>query len=196
VSGRELTYTDAGFTERPYPRPLEGGWPEGYRLVLRSELIDVPDAAAGFLRLADGLLGWDLHRGSRLRVAASTRRAAAGVEMASGVGIGPLRWQAPCRVLWSAEPVLEGGVPVPGQRAGFGYGTLRGHPEAGEEGFYAELTSEGQLFFRVAAYSRPANWFVAAGGPANRWTQELITRRYFRTARRLAVGGQQPPSGG
>ena len=35
---------------------------------------------------------------------------------------------------------------------------------------------------------RPANWFVAAGGPVNRWTQELITRRYFRAARRLAAG--------
>ncbi|MEB7446895.1 DUF1990 family protein [Arthrobacter koreensis] len=183
-----LTYPDPGFTERTYPAPLEAGWPEGYRLVLRSELMDVPDPAAAFLRLADGVLDWDLHRGSGLRVAADTPRAAAGVEMASGVGLGPLRWHAPCRVLWAAEPVLDGGVPVAGQRAGFGYGTLRGHPEAGEEGFYAELTSDGQLFFRVAAYSRPANWLVAAGGPANRWTQELITRRYFRAARRLAGG--------
>jgi len=187
VSGRELTYADAGYTERPYPQVLEGGWTEGYRVVLRSEVIDVPDPAEGYLRLADGLLGWDLHRRSGLRVAADTPRAASGVEMASGVGLGPLRWQAPCRVLWSAEPVLDGGVPVPGQRAGFGYGTLRGHPEAGEEGFYAELTSEGLLFFKVAAYSRPANWFIAAGGPANRWTQELITRRYFRSAQRMAA---------
>ncbi|MER1995997.1 MAG: DUF1990 domain-containing protein [Arthrobacter sp.] len=186
---RPLTYSDAGFTERPYPAPLEDGWPEGYRLALQSELMDVPAPAAGFLRLADGVLDWDLHRGSGLRVAADTPRATAGVEMASGVGLGPLRWQAPCRVLWSAEPVLDGdGLPLPGQRAGFGYGTLRGHPEAGEEGFYAELTSDGQLYFRVAAYSRPANWLVAAGGPANRYTQELITRRYFRAARRLAAG--------
>lgn len=188
MSGRELTYADAGYTERPYPQVLEGGWPEGYRVVLRSEVIDVPDPAEGYLRLADGLLGWDLHRRSGLRVAADTPRAASGVEMASGVGLGPLRWQAPCRVLWSAEPVLDGGVPVPGQRAGFGYGTLRGHPVAGEEGFYAELTPDGQLFFRVAAYSRPANWFMALGSPVSRWTQELITRRYFRAARRLAAG--------
>lgn len=188
MSGRELTYADAGFTERPYPRPLEGGWPEGYRLVLRSELIDVPDPAAGFLRLADGVLGWALHRGSGLRVAASTPRAAAGVEMASGVGVGPLRWYAPCRVLWSTEPVLDGGVPVRGQRAGFGYGTLRGHPVAGEEGFYVELSPDGQLFFRVAAYSRPANRFMALGSPVSRWTQQLITRRYVRAARRLAAG--------
>ena len=194
MNGALLTYPDAGFTERPSSQPLEGGWPDGYRLLLRSARIEVPDPAAGFLRLAEGVLGWDLHRGSGLRVAASTPRAAAGVEMASGVGFGPLRWQAPCRVLWSAEPVLQGGVPVPGQRAGFGYGTLRGHPEAGEEGFYAELTPDGELFFRVAAYSRPANWLVAAGGPANRWTQELITRRYFRTARRLGAG-ESPASG-
>lgn len=188
MSTAGLTYPDAGFTDRPYPQPLEGGWPEGYRVVLRSERINVPEPAAAFLRLADGVLGWDLHRGSGLRVAASTPRAAAGVVMASGVGLGPLRWQAPCRVLWSAEPVLNGGLPVPGQRAGFGYGTLRGHPVAGEEGFYAELAADGRLFFRVAAYSRPANWFMALGNPVSRRTQELITRRYVRAARRLAAG--------
>ncbi|MFF2676261.1 DUF1990 family protein [Arthrobacter koreensis] len=185
---RPLTYPDPGFTERTYPAPLEAGWPEGYRLVLRSELMDVPDPAVAFLRLADGVLDWDLHRGSGLRVAADTPRAAAGVEMASGTGFGRLRWRAPCRVLWTAEPLLDGGVPVSGQRAGFGYGTLRGHPVAGEEGFYAELTADGQLLFRVAAYSRPANWIMTLGSPVTRWTQELITRRYFRAARRLAGG--------
>ncbi|MCC3298753.1 DUF1990 family protein [Arthrobacter caoxuetaonis] len=189
MTQRKLTYPDPGLTERPYPVALEGGWPPRYRLVLREERVSVPDPALGFLRLADGLLGWALHRGSGLWVDAGTPRARPGLEMSSGVGIGPLRWHAPCRVLWSTEPVIDGsGRPVPGQRAGFGYGTLRGHPEAGEEGFYAELSEDGQLFFRVAAFSRPANLLIAVGGPLNRRTQELITRRYFRAARRLALG--------
>ena len=186
---RKLTYPDPGRTERPYPLPLEGGWPPRYRLMLREERVRVPDPGLGFLRLADGVLGWDLHRGSGLRVDPGTSRARPGLEMSSGVGIGPLRWHAPCQVLWSTEPVLDGaGRPVPGQRAGFGYGTLRGHPEAGEEGFYVEYSEDGQLFFRVAAFSRPANLLIAVGGPLNRATQEMFTRRYFRAARRLALG--------
>ncbi|MFJ7749694.1 DUF1990 family protein [Arthrobacter sp. NPDC097144] len=186
---RELSYPDAGCTRRPYPQPLTDHWPDGYRLVLRREQLDVTDPAAGFLRLAKGILDWDLHRKAGLRVAASTPRAAPGVEMASGVGVGPLRYYAPCRVLWAEEPAVgDDGVPVPGQRAGFGYGTLKGHPEQGEEGFYAELDRDGKLIFRVAAYSRPANRVIAAGDFANRGVQAFITRRYLAAAYRLASG--------
>ena len=185
----ELSYPDPGYTRRPYPQPLTHRWPEGYRLVLRREKLAVPDPAAGFLRLANGILGWDLHRRSGLRVAASTPRAAPGVVVSSGVGLGPLRYYAPCRVLWAEEPALDdGGIPVPGQRAGFGYGTLKGHPEQGEEGFYAELDGDGKLIFRVAAYSRPANRLIAAGDFANRAVQQFITRRYLAAAYRLASG--------
>lgn len=186
---RQLTYPDAGYTRRPYPRPLTDHWPEGYRLLLRREKLDVPDPAAGFLRLANGVLDWDLHRRAGLRVAAGTPRAAVGVEMASGVGAGPLRYYAPCRVLWAEEPELDAsGDPLPGQRAGFGYGTLTGHPERGEEGFYVELDGEGKLIFRVAAYSRPANRVIAAGDAANRAVQAFFTRRYLAAAYTLASG--------
>lgn len=185
----ELTYPDPGYTRRPYPQPLAGRWPAGYRLVLRRERLEVADPAAGFLRLADGILNWELHRRAGLRVAAATPRAAPGVEMASGVGIGPLRYYAPCRVLWAEEPAWDdGGAPVRGQRAGFGYGTLKGHPEQGEEGFYAELDGEGRLSFRVAAYSRPANRILAAADAANRAVQTFYTRRYLSAAYRLASG--------
>lgn len=184
---RQLTYSESGYTRRPYPQPLTHHWPEGYRLVLRREGLEVPDPAAGYLRLARGILNWDLHRKSGLRVAPGTPRAAPGVEMASGVGVGPLRYYAPCRVLWAEEPAVdEHGAPVPGQRAGFGYGTLPGHPEQGEEGFYAELDGEGRLVFRIAAYSRPANRIIAAGGFANRGVQAFFTRRYMSAAYELA----------
>ena len=186
---RELTYPDPGHTRRPYPQPLTDRWPDGYRLVLRRERLEIPDPAAGFLRLANGILDWDLHRRAGLRVARSTPRAAPGVEMASGVGAGPLRYYAPCRVLWAEEPALDDdGAPVLGQRAGFGYGTLKGHPEQGEEGFYAELDGDGKLSFRVAAYSRPANRVMAAGDFANRRVQAFFTRRYLTAAYRLAAG--------
>lgn len=186
---RELTYPDPGATERPYPAPMTDRWPAGYRLVLRKEELEVADPPAAFVRLANGVLDWELHRRAGLRVAPRTPRAAPGVDMASGVGLGRLRYYAPCRVLWAAEPVLDGaGGGIPGQRAGFGYGTLPGHPESGEEGFYAELDEEGRLYFRVAAYSRPANALVGAANAVNVRFQQYYTNRYFTAAYRLASG--------
>ncbi|MDK1326048.1 DUF1990 domain-containing protein [Arthrobacter sp. zg-Y1143] len=183
---RELTYPDPGRTERPYPSPMTDRWPAEYRLVLRKEELAVADPAAAFLRLADSLLGWDVHRGAGLWVAPATPRAAPGVEMASGIGLGKVRYYAPCRVLWAAEPVLDdAGTPLPGQRAGFGYGTLRGHPERGEEGFYAELDDDGRLYFRIAAYSRPANAVIGAANAVNVRVQQFFTNRYFAAAYRL-----------
>lgn len=188
-SRRAFTYPDTGSTERPYPAPMTDRWPAGYRLVLRKEELAVPDPSAGFLRLAEGLLDWDLHRGAGLHVRRGTPRAAPGVEMASGVGLWRVRYYAPCRVLWATEAALDdGGAPVRGQRAGFGYGTLPGHPECGEEGFYAELDEENRLFFRVAAYSRPANRLIAAADPVNVRVQAFYTNRYFSSAYRLASG--------
>lgn len=179
----------AGPTFRPWPQPLEGGWPAGYRVVVRRRALPAPDPGAAFLHLAEAILGWDLHRGSGLRVRADGPRAVPGAEVAVGVGAGPLRWYAPCRVLWSTEPVLDAaGQPVGGQRAGFGYAALPGHPASGHEGFYAELTETGQVSFAVAAYSRPANRVLRLGRPAVEAVQELITRRYFASAARLAGG--------
>jgi hypothetical protein len=77
------------------------------------------------------------------------------------------------------------------RRSGFGYATLPGHPECGEESFTAVLETDGSVFFELHAYSRHANWFYRAGGLVARSCQELVTRRYLRTARQLAAGGEQ-----
>ena len=184
-----FTYAEQGLTERPYPAPMTDRWPAGYRLALRKEELQVADPQAGFLSLTNGLLDWDLHRRAGLYVRPGTPRAAAGVDMASGVGLLRLRYYAPCRVIWAAEAMLDdGGVPVRGQRSGFGYGTLRGHPERGEEGFYAELDEDGRLYFRIAAYSRPGNRLVGAANAVNVRIQQFYTNRYFSAAYRLASG--------
>ena len=50
------------------------------------------------------------------------------------------------------------------QSAGFGYGTLPGHPERGEEAFEVEMGADGRVFLTITAFSRHANWFYQAGG--------------------------------
>ncbi|MDN6202653.1 MAG: DUF1990 family protein, partial [Micrococcaceae bacterium] len=174
----DLTYTDYGLTEL-------GHAPAGYRTVRRRSRVGAGEDA--FRRLADGILDWQMHRGAGLRVPEDTPRASPGVRVVSGMGIGPIRVPAPCRVLWSLEP--EAADPDTGpRRAGFGYGTLKRHPVAGEEAFTAVLDDEGTVWFEVLAYSKPANWLMRAAAPVTHRTQEWVTRAYFESAERLADG--------
>ncbi|WP_159801822.1 DUF1990 family protein [Arthrobacter zhaoguopingii] len=182
-----LSYAEQGSTDRPFPEPMTGGWPEGYRVAVGAHPLEAGDPAAAFEALAEGILSWRLHRGAGLRVDTVAPRAVPGAEVSTALGVGPFRLPAPSTVLWSREVLREGsGRPVPGQRAGFGYGTRRGHPVRGEEGFYAELTPDGKLVFRVSAYSVPASAIYRFGAPALRLVQRHVTARYVQAARLLA----------
>lgn len=184
---RQFTYPDVGATDRPYPEELDGGWPEGYRGMAEAHAIDAADPAAAFLRLTHGILTWELHRGAGLTMTPDAPRAAPGGEVVSGFGVGRARIKAPCRVVWAREALIDGaGRAVPGQRTGFGYGTLKGHPVKGEEGFYAELTAAGELIFTCSAYSVPANLLYTIGSPVTRLTQKYVLSRYVEAARELA----------
>lgn len=163
-----LTYPGQGATR-------SGTAPDGYRVARRR--IRVGSGRAAFDALAEGILSFDLHRGARLRVRVDGPRADPGVTVISRFGIGPLRLPVPCRVVWAEHAEA---------RAGFGYGTLPGHPESGEESFRAVLADDGAVYFEVFAFSRHANWFYTLGAPVASACQRLVTRRYLAAARRLA----------
>lgn len=86
------------------------------------------------------------------------------------VRLGPLRVQAPCRVL---EVIAEP------ERRGFGYGTLRGHPEAGAEWFVVSIEHD-VVRLTVTAFSRPASRLALLAPPATALVQYAFTRRYLR----------------
>jgi uncharacterized protein (UPF0548 family) len=130
-------------------------------------------------RAADGLLTWRMHAMAGLRVAAvSADRAAPGVLVLLRAGPGPLGLRVPCRVVYTVDD---------GNRRGFGYGTLPGHPERGEEAFTLRLTPDGDVRARVRAFSRPATLLARAGGPVTRLAQRYAARRYIGALRRLAT---------
>lgn len=168
----ELTYPDQdhGLTQSERA-------PGGYRIARHR--VAVGEGQDAFTRLAEGILGWELHRLAGLSVRAQAPRAAEGVHVVSGFGFGKFRLPAPCRVLWTEEN---------GRRAGFGYGTLPGHPASGEESFVAALEPDGQVYFELFAFSRPSNWFYRLGSPVTKGVQQLVTRRYVKGARALASG--------
>ena len=83
----------------------------------------------------------------------------------------PIGMKLPVRVIYVVnEPT----------RVGFAYGTLRGHPENGEESWMVERRDDDSVWMTVRAFSRPANLFWWCGYPILRIVQEVYTRRYLR----------------
>jgi len=164
----ELTYPEVGATR-------DGRLPGGYRHLRHTTRLGRVDLAIA----ADAVLTFRLHRATGVRIDASAPRAAPGVEVTSRLGVGPLRIPAPCRVVWTMSDVDE---------AGFGYGTLPGHPARGEESFVVRRDDTGEVWFTVTSFSRPARWYMAAAGPVAPLLQGLYARLLGRTLRRLYRG--------
>jgi uncharacterized protein (UPF0548 family) len=145
----------------------DGPLPAGYDHVRRH--VRLGAGRPVFLAAADALGRWEPQRGAGLRVRTDAPRAAVGVRFATGLGIGPVRLWAPCEVVWVVDEPT---------RCGFGFGTLAGHPEIGEEGFLVTLDEAETVWFDVRAFSRPGSRWVRLGVPLARRIQAHITDRY------------------
>jgi uncharacterized protein (UPF0548 family) len=71
-------------------------------------------------------------------------------------------------------------------QAGFGYGTLPGHPVRGEEAFGVRIV-DGRVCFSVTAFSRPASWYTRAAGPVLPLMQRAYAGHLARVLRRLCA---------
>jgi len=175
IAGGELNYEGIGTTET-------GLLPEGSGGVVIHAYLG--DGEAAYRRAVQGLLTWQLQKRAGLRVRAESDVVLPGTRVVSGFGVGPFRIDAPCEVVWVRRPVPGGGP----QSAGFGYGTLPGHPVRGEESFEISLDEEGLVLIKVTAFGVPANWFYAAGSAVTARARRLVTSRYLRSAQELAAG--------
>ena len=155
-----LTYAEVGRTA--------GDPPPGYRSFTRG--VALPEGV-GFAEATRDLLHWEVQQRAGLRVAASGDRVVPDAVVVLGLGIGPLRLRAPCRVVYVVDEA---------RRQGFAYGTLPGHPESGEEAFLLEQLDDGTVRFTITVFSRPANVWVRLGEPIGRRVQDAVTARYFR----------------
>jgi uncharacterized protein (UPF0548 family) len=170
----ELTYPDVGATR-------DGPLPAGYRHIQKRICVGTGESI--FTAGKVGLRDFAMQRGAGLRVRPPGVRADLGVEMASGLGFGPVRLWAPCRVVWVVDEPT---------RYGYGYGTLDGHPESGEEAFELALDAERRVWFAVRAFSRPGHPLVRLGWPVAALLADLTTRRYLRAMRAISNRGQAP----
>ncbi|NEB77171.1 DUF1990 domain-containing protein [Streptomyces sp. SID14478] len=163
-----LTYTEVGatLTDRELP--------SGYAHLDRR--VRLGSGQQCFERAGAAVLAWGAQRGAGLSVTP-------GDEAREGA-------DAVLRLLWLRIPCRVVRVVRDGDRTGFAYGTLPGHPECGEEAFLVERDADGTVWFRVRAFSRPGRWYARVGGPVARAVQSWVTRRYLRAV--VAAAGDTP----
>ena len=82
----------------------------------------------------------------------------------------------PARVVWLVDDQSDVGAGRV-HRFGFAYGTLRDHPERGEERFVVEWNqTDDTVWYDLLAVSRPAHWLAWRGYPFTRWEQTRFRR--------------------
>lgn len=75
------------------------------------------------------------------------------------------------------------------ERFGFGYGTLAGHAEQGEERFLVTRSGTGEVNFELHAFSRPRHPLARLGTPVVRVLQRAAARSYTAAMRRAVAPG-------
>lgn len=139
--------------------------PAGYQHDRHQRLLG---SSISFERAREGLRRWQTHVGAGVEVY-PTDDVTDGRSVLVVVQLGPLQVVAPCRIVYVIDET---------DRFGFGYGTLPGHPESGEESFVVERDSESTVF-KIVAFSRPADVVTRLAGPITRGVQRHFTRRYL-----------------
>lgn len=154
-----FTYPEVGATGSELP--------SGYQHLRASRVVG--SGREVFEQCAEVVMTWGVQRGAGLVVVPGDR-VRVGAQNRVGLGVGPLRIWAPCRVVYVVDEPT---------RKGFAYGTVQGHPESGEESFVVSLDDEDTVLFEVTAFSRPARWFARIGGPVTKLLQRHVTWRYL-----------------
>lgn len=174
----ELTYPQVGATE-------DGRLPDGYRQVKARARVGRGERV--YAAALHALGSFDMQRAAGLRVRTDTAMATVGAKVEFGFGLGPLRMWAPVRVVWVVNEPL---------RYGYGYGTLPGHPESGEEAFLVTLAPDETVTLEVRAFSRPATWYSRLGRPMAEAVQDRTNHRYRAALVRLATTNAPPSRAG
>lgn len=164
-----FSYTEVGASR-------EGEAPPGY--VVDRYRVRLGEGPEAYARAVEALRGWRQFDLGWIRLLPPD------APLEAGVTVGVLAWHYgfwslnPARIVYLVEET--GNV----ERFGFGYGTLPGHAERGEERFGVEWNREdGSVYYDVFAFSRPKHPLVWLGFPFAR----VLQRRFARDSKRAMV---------
>ena len=155
----------------------EGIAPPGY--TVDRYRVRLGEGAEAYVRAKEALRGWRQFDLGWTRLVPSR----APLEVGTTVGVLVRHygfWSLnPARIVYLVEET-DGEV----ERFGFGYGTLPGHAERGEERFGVEQNREdGSVYYDVFAMSRPKHLLAWLGYPFAR----ALQRRFARDSKRTMV---------
>ncbi len=142
--------------------------PEGYHR--GRDAITVGHGDAAFASASNGLCVWACHRAAGIRVAPHDAPIAIDTTVALAISIVRLRILAACRIVRVVDEA---------DRFGFAYGTLRSHPEVGEEAFVVDRRADGTITFTISVFWRPAGLVARLGGPVTELVQRRAAGRYL-----------------
>jgi uncharacterized protein (UPF0548 family) len=172
--GRTFNYPEVGATGDVFA-PLPVGLARRYDVDQARFPLGSGDAVFEAARAA--LFAWRHFEIPWLELFGPKNPAATGQVVATLVRVAGFWFLNPCRVVFT----VAGDATAPA--AAFGYGTLSGHAELGEERFVVSLNpADGRVWYEIAAFSRPAHWATRLGYPLARRLQ-----RRFREESALAL---------
>jgi uncharacterized protein (UPF0548 family) len=170
VAGAGLTYAHVGST-----RTAGGG--------RYARSIALGSTAGTFERAVAGLRAWACHGGIGATIHPPAAPLVEGTDVLVVLPVGPFRLLVPARsVAVVDEP----------DRFGFAYGTLPGHPERGEEGFWIERSSSGAVRATIRVEAASAWWLARLGSPIVTAVQRIALRRYLRGLQQFVEQGARP----
>jgi uncharacterized protein (UPF0548 family) len=167
---RPLTYPEVGATRN---RELPPGYHHDRAAVALGSGSEV------WAKLQDALRSWQGHRHAGASISPPNAAIEAGTLVVVTIRFGPMHMTAPCRIVYTTPET---------DSFGFGYGTLPGHPESGEEAFHVVRSASDAIRFEITAFSRPATSLSRIGTPIGRAIQLKTTRNYLEGIRRYVSG--------
>jgi uncharacterized protein (UPF0548 family) len=170
LAGAPLTYDEVGATR-------SGPLPPGYAHTEHAAVVGHGQEA--FDRAVAAVFDWRAQRAAGLRVRASGPPTEPRTVVVLTAGLPWFGYDIPCRVIWAQTS---------GPAQGFGYGTLPGHPESGEEAFVVERGDDDAVVFRTRVFSRLASPLARLGGPLSRAVQQAALHRYVAAIEQAARG--------
>jgi uncharacterized protein (UPF0548 family) len=158
----------AGPTYAQIGAAAAGELPAGYR-----HDVDQVNLGAGderFSRAVSAVRAWQAQLGANIEVFPTGASVEVGLTVLLLIRAVALWTVAPCRVVYVQEDA---------DRFAFGYATLPGHPEQGEASFAVTHGADGDVVFRVASFSRPADPLARLAKPLSRRIQRRVTLEYL-----------------
>lgn len=160
-----FTYAEVGATQ-------DTTLPAGYHH--QDHTIVLGRGLADYAVAAERLVTWEMHSRSGFRVETSTPRVEVGSVVRLALVHPALGLGGSCRVVWAET--LD-------RTTAWGYSTLQGHPESGEESFRVTWGDDDAVVFVGRSFSRPGTRLARLAGPLGRVAQRVSLGAYARSLR-------------